>query len=224
MSRVLVTTTVNGESGQLVVRGGAPTETRVYIDGLAVRNYYTSALPDVPARSRFSPFQFKGTTFASGGYSAEYGQALSSTLILNTPDMPTQAGSNIGLSSVGINLGHTILKPKSALAINAGYINLRPYMALISQDLDFLKPPAGGNANLEGRIKTKGEGIVKYGAQGSLNSVRIGYPKAPFETEAFSMGVSNKNARAYAAWRTARATSPQRSRTFGSTSRQCEAR
>lgn len=194
-------TTVNGESGQLVVRGGAPTETRVYIDGLAVRNYYTSALPDVPARSRFSPFQFKGTTFASGGYSAEYGQALSSTLILNTPDMPTQAGSNIGLSSVGINLGHTILKPKSALAINAGYINLRPYMALISQDLDFLKPPAGGNANVEGRIKTKGEGIVKYGAQGSLNSVRIGYPKAPFETEAFSMGVSNKNARAYAAWR-----------------------
>ena len=194
-------TTVNGETGQLVVRGGAATETRVYIDGLAVRNYYTSALPDVPARSRFSPFQFKGTTFASGGYSAEYGQALSATLILNTPDMPTQAGSNIGISSVGLNLGHTVVKPKSALAIAAGYVNLRPYMALIPQDLDFLLPPESGNANIEGRVKTAGEGIVKYGAQGSISSVRIGDPPAPFETEAFSMGIVNKNARAYTAWR-----------------------
>jgi hypothetical protein len=194
-------TTVNGETGQLIVRGGAASETRVYIDGLAVRNYYTSALPDVPARSRFSPFQFKGTTFASGGYSAEYGQALSSTLILNTPDMPEQAGSSIGLSSIGLNLGHTIVRENSALAVAAAYFNLRPYMSLINQDLDFLAPPAGGNVNLEGRVKTGGGGIVKYGGQGSLNSVRIGYPRAPFETEAFSMGVTNKNARAYAAWR-----------------------
>lgn len=194
-------TTVNGETGQLIVRGGAASETRVYIDGLAVRNYYTSALPDVPARSRFSPFQFKGTTFASGGYSAEYGQALSSTLILNTPDMPAQGGSNVGISSVGLNLGHTIVKPKSALAIAAGYVNLRPYMNLIPQDLDFFEAPEGGNANIEGRLKTAGEGIVKFGAQGSLNRVRIGYPRAPFETEAFSMGIVNKNARAYAAWR-----------------------
>jgi hypothetical protein len=194
-------TTVNGESGQLIVRGGAATETRVYIDGLAVRNYYTSALPDVPARSRFSPFQFKGTTFASGGYSAEYGQALSSTLILNTPDMPAQAGTNIGLSSVGLNLGHTTVKPRSAFAVVAGYVNLRPYMALIPQDLDFLLPPESGNVNIEGRVKTGGEGIVKYGAQGSLSEVRIGYPPAPFETEPFSMGIVNKNARGYAAWR-----------------------
>lgn len=194
-------TTVNGETGQLIVRGGAASETRVYIDGLAVRNYYTSALPDVPARSRFSPFQFKGTTFASGGYSAEYGQALSSTLILNTPDMPEQAGSSIGLSSIGLNLAHTIVKEKSALAVAGAYFNLRPYMSLINQDLDFQAPPSGGNLNLEGRVKTKGGGIVKYGGQGSLNSVRIGYPRAPFETQAFSMGITNKNARAYAAWR-----------------------
>lgn len=194
-------TTVNGETGQLVVRGGAASETRVYIDGLAVRNYYTSALPDVPARSRFSPFQFKGTTFASGGYSAEYGQALSATLILNTPDMPAQAGTNIGISSVGLHLGHTSVKPRSAFAVTAGYVNLRPYMSLVPQDLDFLLPPESGNVNVEGRVKTTGEGIVKYGAQGSLSSVRIGYPPAPFETEAFSMGIVNKNVRAYAAWR-----------------------
>jgi hypothetical protein len=85
--------------------------------------------------------------------------------------------------------------------VAAAYFNLRPYMSLINQDLDFLAPPAGGNVNLEGRVKTGGGGIVKYGGQGSLNSVRIGYPRAPFETEAFSMGVTNKNARAYAAWR-----------------------
>jgi hypothetical protein len=78
-------TTVNGETGQLIVRGGAASETRVYIDGLAVRNFYTSALPDVPARSRFSPFQFKGTTFSSGGYSAAARRAAAAGALRPSP-------------------------------------------------------------------------------------------------------------------------------------------
>jgi vitamin B12 transporter len=194
-------TTVNGETGQLIVRGGAASETRVYIDGLAVRNFYTSGMPDVPARSRFSPFQFKGTSFASGGYSAEYGQALSAALILNTPDMPTQGGFNVSLSSVGLSVASTKTKERSALSTALSYSNLRPYMRLVPQRLNFLSPPESGAANLEGRLKVKGQGIVKYGAQGTLNRVKIGYPKLDFETRNFEMGIVNKNARAYAAWR-----------------------
>ncbi len=194
-------TTVNGETGQLIVRGGAANETRVYIDGLAVRNFYTSQMPDVPARSRFSPFQFKGTTFASGGYSAEYGQAMSSALILNTPDMPAQGGFNIGLSVLGPSLGRTWLKPKSAFSAAIGYVNLGPIVRLVKQNLSFLTPPESGFAGFEGRLKLKHDGLVKYGAQGSLGHSRIGFPKLDWETEGFSMGLENQNARAFATWR-----------------------
>lgn len=194
-------TTVNGESGQLIVRGGSASETRIYIDGLAVRNFYSTGLQDVPVRSRFSPFQFKGTTFASGGYSAEYGQALSSTLILNTEDMPAQGGKFVGLSCLGVNVGITRLKKRYAWNAAAGYTNLAPYMSLVKQNLNFVKAPESGFFASEGRIKTGANGIVKMGVQGSLSQVKIAYPKLPFEQESFSLGVDNRNARAFLTWR-----------------------
>ena len=41
-------------------------------------------MPDVPGRGRFSPFMFGGTVFSTGGYSAEYGQALSGVINIIT--------------------------------------------------------------------------------------------------------------------------------------------
>ncbi|MFM8834833.1 MAG: carboxypeptidase-like regulatory domain-containing protein, partial [Cytophagales bacterium] len=73
-------TTRVGEQTGLFVRGGDASETTVIIDGMTVQNFFTSDVPGVAQRGRFSPFQFKGTSFSSGGYSARYGQALSSVL------------------------------------------------------------------------------------------------------------------------------------------------
>lgn len=194
-------TTVNSETGQLIVRGGAANETRIYIDGMAVRNFYSSALPDVPARSRFSPFQFKGTMFSSGGYSAEFGQALSAALSLNTPDWPTQGGYNIGLSILGGNVGMTRLYARSAISINAGYTNLKPALSLYKKNLDFLTAPESGYLAIEGRQKSGELGIIKYGIQGTLTKAGVGYPAAPFETTAFTMRIQNKNTRGFISWR-----------------------
>ncbi|MGB3618818.1 MAG: carboxypeptidase-like regulatory domain-containing protein, partial [Catalinimonas sp.] len=55
-----------GESGELFVRGGAGRETQAYVDGLWAPTLYQSTLPAQPARGRFSPFMFKGTTFSTG--------------------------------------------------------------------------------------------------------------------------------------------------------------
>ena len=73
-----------GEEGRLFVRGGAGNETKTFIDGLQVLKPYSTTIPNTPTRGRFSPFMFSGTSFSTGGYSAEYGQALSSALILHT--------------------------------------------------------------------------------------------------------------------------------------------
>ena len=78
-----------GENGRLFVRGGEADETQTYVDGIRVGQPYGASANNVPTRGRFSPFLFSGITFSTGGYSAEFGDALSSVLLLNTIDEPT---------------------------------------------------------------------------------------------------------------------------------------
>ncbi|MES2881748.1 MAG: carboxypeptidase-like regulatory domain-containing protein, partial [Bacteroidota bacterium] len=69
-----------GETEGLFVRGGTAAETKIFIDGTLVNNFFQSSVPNIASYGRFSPFIFKGTVFSTGGYSALYGQALSSAL------------------------------------------------------------------------------------------------------------------------------------------------
>ena len=61
-------TTVNGESGRLLVHGGSDNETGTYIDGILVPVPYTTSAPNMAVRGRFNPFMFSGTAFSTGGY------------------------------------------------------------------------------------------------------------------------------------------------------------
>lgn len=127
------TTSVN-EDGRLFVRGGSAEETQVFIDGLRVFQPFNATANNMPTRGRFSPFLFKGITFSTGGYSAEYGQALSSVLLLNTTDVPDQEKTDISIMSVGGGLGHTKIWGDQSLSINTSYLNLAPYEALIPSE------------------------------------------------------------------------------------------
>lgn len=124
------TTTVN-EDGRLFVRGGEAGETQVFIDGLRVFQPFSATANNIPTRGRFSPFLFKGITFSTGGYSAEYGQALSSVLLLNTTDVPEQEQTDIQIMSVGGGLGHTEIWGDQSLSVNTSYVNLAPYQWII---------------------------------------------------------------------------------------------
>ncbi len=84
-----------GENGRLFVRGGEADETQTYIDGIRVGQPYGVSANNVPTRGRFSPFLFSGITFSTGGYSAEFGDALSSVLLMNTIDEPAQNQTDI---------------------------------------------------------------------------------------------------------------------------------
>jgi len=79
-----------GEDGRLFVRGGEADETQTFVDGIRVAQPYGSTTQNLPTRGRFSPFLFSGMSFSTGGYSAEYGEALSSVLLLNTKEEETQ--------------------------------------------------------------------------------------------------------------------------------------
>lgn len=94
-----------GESEGLFVRGGTADESKIYIDGTLVNKFYYSSEPGQATRGRFNPFLFKGTVFSSGGYSALYGQALSSVLLLESIDMPEKTSASFGLSYLSANAG-----------------------------------------------------------------------------------------------------------------------
>jgi len=135
------TTTVN-EDGRLFVRGGTADETQIFIDGLRVFQPFNATPNNTPTRGRFSPFLFKGISFSTGGYSAEYGQALSSVLLLNTTDVPLQEETDISIMSVGAGIGHTEIWGDQSLSLNTSYMNLAPYEALIpsTQGVRWNKP------------------------------------------------------------------------------------
>jgi outer membrane cobalamin receptor len=129
-----------GESGRLFVRGGESDETQTFVDGIRVAQPYGASANNLPTRGRFSPFLFSGISFSTGGYSAEYGEALSSVLLLNTEDEPDKKKTQIALMTVGLGLGNTQKWSKSSLSFNTAYINLQPYQALVKQNVEWNKP------------------------------------------------------------------------------------
>jgi len=82
------------------VRGGAGYEAKQYIDGTLVNTPIFSSVPDIAQRGRFSPFLFKGTVFSTGGYSALYGQALSSDGIARIIDLPEKSQATASISPI----------------------------------------------------------------------------------------------------------------------------
>ena len=129
-----------GEDGRLFVRGGDASETQTFVDGIRVSQPYGASVQNLPTRGRFSPFLFSGISFSTGGYSAEYGEALSSVLLLNTQDEPDHNKTEISLMTVGLGVGNTQKWKKSSLSVNTSYLNLAPYQAAIKQNVDWNKP------------------------------------------------------------------------------------
>lgn len=159
-----------GETGRLFVRGGDDNEARTFIDGMLVLNPYNSSAPNTPSRGRFLPFMFKGTSFSTGGYSAEYGQALSSTLVLDSKDQAEYTRTDFGLLSVGADVTHTQVWDKSSIAGKIQYTNISPYYNLISQEIDWEKPFVSAEGIASYRQEIGKNGMFK--AYGNVKQTR----------------------------------------------------
>ncbi len=153
--------TTVGESGKLFIKGGHSRESKTYIDGTLVYVPYSSSSPNTSVRGRFSPFMFSGTMFSTGGYSAEYGQALSSVLALQTNTLEVQDQLNISILSVGAELGGTKTWENASLTTNLKYENLGPYMSLVPQYRNWNKKPQTLSGDLSFRLKTGKSGMLK---------------------------------------------------------------
>lgn len=154
----------NGESTGMFVRGGSAQESKILIDGLTVQNAYNTASPDVASRSRFSPFQFKGSAFSTGGYSAQYGQALSAVLLMNTTDLATESSYTVNANFAQLATAYTNLSDNHSISGTLAYTNLTPLFKIYPQNIDWVKIPEQINAAASYRLKPSADAAFKLDA------------------------------------------------------------
>lgn len=157
-----------GTQTGLFVRGGDASEAATIIDEIIVQNAFFSSAPGVAARSRFLPFQFKGIAFSSGGYSARYGQALSSVLEMNTLDLPDRTTVNLGVNMAGVYASGSKLWKNSGGDVMASYNNLSPYYGLADANVHYDKMPEGGMAAAKYAWKPNKDGMLKIMVNSSM--------------------------------------------------------
>ncbi len=180
-----------GETGRLFVRGGDGYETKTFIDGMVVHNEYSPSAPNTPSRSRFSPFIFKGTSFSTGGYSAEYGQALSSALILDSKDVAAITRSDISLMSVGADVAHTHVWDRSSFSGKVSYSNLTPYFELMKQRLKWDKAPEEWMGNFAYRKEAGNSGLLKLYGNFSTATLDLFQEEIGDPTLTYPVGIDN---------------------------------
>ncbi|SEN60936.1 Outer membrane receptor proteins, mostly Fe transport [Chitinophaga rupis] len=181
----------------LFVRGGTGYETQIFIDGLMVRNPFFTSLPDMPGRGRFSPFLFKGTTFSSGGYSAQYGQGLSSALVLESEDLPARSSYSLGASVLGVSGGLDELSKdkKGSFGIEADYTNLAPYFSIAKPKQEPTVGPEIIGTSLNFRRRTSSTGILKFYGYGNWS--RMGFKKNSIEYPGYQEQTDVRNQNVY---------------------------
>ncbi len=172
-----------GESEGLFVRGGTGSETKIFMDGSLINNYFSNSVPGIAGRDRFNTSLFKGNVFSSGGYSALYGQALSGVLVLESVDLPDTSSFDFGISPIFASGSFQKLsKDKTySFGTSLSYFNLGLVQQIFKYNTDFSKPAQGFGGDANFRIKTKSGGMFKY--YGSFDTNQMAVKSTSLEPE-----------------------------------------
>lgn len=170
-----------GETEGLFVRGGTGNETKFFMDGNLVNNFFGNSIPGIKSMDRLNTSLFKGNVFSSGGYSAVYGQALSSVLVLESIDFPERNSVDLGISPLFLTAGFQNVNEEKtkSFGVFGSYSNLELMTKLIKFNNNFTKAPNSFGTNFNFRIKNKSGGILKY--YGSFDTNKIGLQSPSLE-------------------------------------------
>ncbi|MCC6287815.1 MAG: TonB-dependent receptor [Chitinophagaceae bacterium] len=168
-----------GESEGLFVRGGTSDEAKQFIDGVNFPNPNYAAVPGIMQPARINPFLFKGILFNTGGYSALYGDALSSALILETIDLPdkSEASLHIFPTSQGLGIQQLAKNKQSSFGATANYGNAGNfYNKVVKQSAGYFHGPEYGSGDFNFRVKAGKTGILKFYANYGYNNTGLSNP------------------------------------------------
>ena len=150
------------EGAGLFVRGGDVAETAVILDGAYLKRPYRYESPTGGFFGTISPFLVKGTNFSSGGFSAQYGNALSGVLAMGSQDMPVrrQLTLGAGLAAWSGMLQLPIITEKLGVSFSGNYSDTRNLFELNNYQRDVTHFPTSYDFN--------SNGIWKYSQTGQL--------------------------------------------------------
>jgi len=155
----------------IYVRGGDASEAKQIVDGMLIQNPYFSDVPDIPQRGRFEPFEFRGTAFSQGGYSAQYGQALSAIVDLQTWTRFGDFNANtFGVTPLSLSYGRVYANDSTNCGVAIDYTNLKYFQDFNNNGIlsDFIKSRINFSEPVEAlELKTNyskklNNGIFKY--------------------------------------------------------------
>ncbi|WP_027387265.1 TonB-dependent receptor [Chryseobacterium gregarium] len=184
-----------GETEGLFIRGGTGAESKIFMDGSLINNYFSNSVPGIAGRDRFNTSLFKGNIFSSGGYSALYGQALSGALMLESVDLPDQNSYDFGVSPIFLNGSFQKLSDNKNYSYGAslGYSNLKLMQEIFNFNTSFTDAPNGINSDFNFRIKTKSGGFFKYYGMYSANSLGVKTSSLEPENDFSLVNLKGKN-------------------------------
>ena len=153
-----------GEKEGLFVRGGTSEEAKQFVDGTWMKSPNYATVPGILQPARVNPFLFKGILFNTGGYSALYGEALSSALILESIDLPDKSSASLHIfpMSAGAGFQNLAVNKKSSYGINVNYGSYALYNRIVKQKPDFFHAPEYLETDANFRIRTSKTGMLKF--------------------------------------------------------------
>ena len=152
------------EGAGLFVRGGDVSENVILLDGAIINHPYKYESPTGGFFGTFSPFLLKGTFFSSGGFSAQYGNALSGALAMESYDMPDKRrmGIGIGLAAESVFLSMPIINDKLGFSLSGNHSNTKMLFELNNNRKNFSRYPISFDVNLNMIYKISGHSSLKF--------------------------------------------------------------
>ena len=150
------------EGAGLFVRGGEVTETKFILDGAVVYHPYRFESPTGGFFGTFNPFLLKGTYFSSGGFGAEYGNALSGVLSMESLDLPSERSINLGIGLANFSVGGAVpLGNNLGINFSGNQSNTKPLFDFNNIEADFTEYPFSYDLNLNLAWRYSEKGLAK---------------------------------------------------------------
>ncbi|HEX9974073.1 MAG TPA: TonB-dependent receptor, partial [bacterium] len=173
------------EGAGLFVRGGDVSETVVLLDGAVINHPYKYESPTGGFFGTFSPFLLKGTFFSSGGFSAQFGNALSGALSMESQDLPDSRamGFGLGLAATSIYLAVPIVEDKFGFSLSGNRSNSKMMFELNNSRKDFSQYPFSYDLNFNSIYKMNKQSSLKFFAYRAADKVGVEIDDPDYSTQ-----------------------------------------
>jgi membrane-bound inhibitor of C-type lysozyme len=140
----------------------------------------------------FLTLLFNGAVFSTGGYSAEFGQALSSVVALNTTALEPETKSGIALLTVGAQGSHAQRWENTSLAITGELLHTALSNKIFRPDIHWIDDPVIVGSTMMFRHKTSNTGMIKSFGSFSYDACRMLHPNFK-ESAVQDIALNNSN-------------------------------